>query len=413
MKKYFIILAAIMIIFAVGLCNAAQDPQSKPVPPKLSDVQKKAINASNKFAFNIFKQICEADADTNIFISPFSISYALGMAYNGAAGDTKDSMAAVLQYGNLSDQEINESYKSLADILTTIDPNVMMEIANSIWIRQGFAVLQTFININQQYFDAMVKSLNFDDPMAAKVINDWIALKTHDRIKNVIQPPIYPETYMFLIDAVYFKGKWTHEFDRKNTRPLPFYLDSSTEITRDMMWQESEFRHNFNEDFQAVDLSYSNAGFSMAIFLPRPGKTPDDLITKLNAKTWEEWLAGFNRDMITVTMPKFKMLYKRKLNDDLKALGMGIAFNTMRANFDRMSPGAGLFISKVLHDTFIQVDEEGTEAAGVTTVIMYGLTLMGEETTMTVDRPFVFVIHDNYTGAILFMGKITNPVWQD
>jgi serine protease inhibitor len=411
MRKYSVVLIAIMVSFMVGLCNAAPDQQSKPTPPNLSATQKELVTASNKFAFNIFRQINEAETDTNIFISPFSIHYALGMTYNGAAGDTKDSMADVLQFGDLTDQEINKSYKGLSDILTTIDPNVMMEIANSIWIRKGIRLLKSFTDINKQYFDATATSLNFNDPMAAKIMNDWITEKTHGRIKDVIEVPIKRTHMVFLINTTYFKGKWTYEFEMKNTKPLPFYPDSNTQISCDMMSQENNFMHNFNEDFQAVDLPYSDAGFSMAIFLPRPGKTPDDLIAKLNAKTWEDWLASFNRDMITITMPKLKMLYKRKLNDDLKALGMGIAFDGI--DFSRMTLGGGLYISKVLHDTFIQVDEEGTEAAGATVVVLNGLIPMGKETTMTVDRPFLFVIHDIYTGAILFMGKITNPVWEE
>jgi serine protease inhibitor len=409
-KKYSMLLTAIIIIFAVSLCNAAPDQQSNPTAPELSAVQKKLVTASNEFAFKIFKQICKAEADTNIFISPFSIYYALGMAYNGADGDTKDSIANVLQYGDLTDQEINESYKSLADILTTIDPNVMMEIANSIWLG---STRETFRETCKQYFDAIVGPLGPDASGTANSINRWISENTHNRINNVVSPQIIMANKGCLVNTVYFKGEWTREFDKKKTMPRLFYTDDTVPINCNMMQQENNLRHNFNEDFQAVDLPYSNAGFRMAIFLPRSGKTPDDIITKLNSETWKEWLASYENDKITLTLPKFKVTYARDLINELRALGMGIAFSPGKADFGRISTGWALTIVMVLHNTFIQVDEEGTEAAGVTVIVFDEITPMGKETTMTVNRPFLFVIHDSYTGAILFMGKIVNPVWEE
>jgi serine protease inhibitor len=409
MKKYFALPA--VILFSLIILTCSEKPIVSPEPPDLTAAQKEVIKASNKFAFDIFKQVCSAEPDTNIFISPLSISYALGMTYNGAANDTKEAMGDVLGYGDLTDQEINESYKNLADVLTTIDPETLMEIANSIWYRQDFEVLQKFIDLNQEYFDALVMAMNFADPQSAVTINDWIAEKTHDRITDVIEPPIDPATVMFLINAIYFKGTWKYEFDKEDTEPHPFFLTDGTETTCDMMTQETEFMRNFNEDFKAVDLPYGDAGFSMTVFIPRPDKSLDGLISAMNENSWDSWMAGFSEDTITVDLPKFKIKYDRRLKEDLKELGMGIAFDPMLADFSGINPNSQLCIDDVIHSTFVQVDEKGTEAAAVTVVTV--IESDNGEHYIIVDRPFVFVIHDNYTGAILFMGKITNPVWEE
>ena len=219
-------------------------------------------------------------------------------------------------------------------------------------------------------------------------------------------------TVMFLINAIYFKGSWTYEFDKNDTRTQPFYMSNSSETDCDMMKQENVFSRYFNQEFQAVDLPYGNAGFSMAIFLPRQDKSLDDLISQMNENTWKNWLENFSEDTTILYLPKFRMEYNRILNDDLTALGMGIAFDKDGADFSRINPFIQLFISRVIHKTFVQVDEKGTEASAVT-VVEVGFTSGGQDNYMTVNRPFIFVIHDNYTGSILFMGKITNPIWEE
>lgn len=410
MKKYIVLTAAILLTLVILQCSKTSI-EPPPVPPELTAAQREVISSSNKFAFDIFKEVCAADADTNIFISPLSISYALGMTYNGAAGSTQEAMGDVLGFGDLTDQEINESYMNLAKVLPTIDSKVLMEIANSIWYRQNFEVLQDFIDLNQDYFDAAVTAMNFADPLAAAAINDWIAEKTHNKITKVIQPPIDPNTVMLLINTIYFKGDWTYQFDKEDTHPHPFYLADGSETTCDMMTLETEFSHNYNDDFKAVDLPYSNAGFSMTVLLPDTQKTVDEFISEIDKDTWADWMAGFRKDTIVVNLPKFRIKYDRKLKEDLTALGMGIAFDGSAADFSRINPTASLCIDDVIHSTFVQVDEEGTEAAAVTVVNVVG-TSPGDN-SFTVDRPFVFVIHDNFTGAILFMGKITNPIWME
>jgi serpin B len=312
----------------------------------------------------------------------------------------------------MADTAINESYRDLTKTLTTIDPKVIMEIANSIWYRQGFEVEQDFIDINQEYFDAYVAALDFVNPGAKDIITASIEEKTHAKIRDVIKE-INPPTMMFLINAVYFKATWKYEFDPDDTETEDFHLPNGSVVDCDMMHQENEFLRYFNDDFQAIQLPYGNAGYSMSIFLPREGHSLDGLINQINGATWSDWMASFTMDTTILKMPKFRLKYNRELKKDLTALGMGIAFDPNNANFSRISSLIDLFISAVIHSTFVQVDEEGTEAAAVTVVVMETTSINPDERTIKLDRPFLFVIHDKYTDAILFMGKITNPVWED
>jgi len=396
MSKKLCISILILLGLLVWQCSSKTIDPYIP-PPELSAAEKAMISSSNEFAFNIFKEIVAQETDTNIFISPLSISYALGMCYNGANGLTEDSMRQTLCYGDMTDQEINETYKTLTQTLSTIDPKVIMEIANSIWYKIGFEVEDDFINVNQQYFDSEVTEANFADPAVCDQINAWIEDKTHDKIQDMLDCPIDPDVIMYIINAIYFKGTWTYEFDKDETVEQDFYLADNSYL--------------FTDDFKAIDLPYGNAGYSMAVFLPAEGKTTADFISDLSEENWKSWLDRFTTDSVTLRLPKFKIKYGIELKDVLTALGMGIAFSGM-ADFTGITRLGGIYISRVLHNTFVQVDEEGTEAAAVT-VVEFRETAVEPVKYMCVDRPFVFVIHDNYTGPILFMGRITNPVWEN
>ncbi len=410
-KKLFLIGLLLVAIF-LWQCGDEVVNQPSPGPPNLTAAEKEMIESSNKFSFDIFREIVSEEGDTNIFISPLSMSYALGMTYNGANGETEQAMREVLGYGDLTDEEINASYKSLTEALISLDPMVVFEIANSIWYRSTFSVLDDFIAVNQEYFDAEVAALDFNDPGACDTINGWISQKTHEKIKEVLKPPIDPMTVMFLVNAIYFNGTWTYEFNPDSTTQMEFFTDDVSHITTDMMRQTNVFPRYFNDDFQAVSLPYGDAGYCMTIFLPRWDKSLDDLIAQFNQDNWDNWLAAFTEDTVIFSMPKFKFGYGLLLNNALTALGMGIAFSDGLADFTGINPLGNLFISKVIHKAFVQVDEEGTEAAAVT-VVEVSFTSIGPEQNMTVNRPFMFVIHEKNTGAILFMGKVVNPVWEE
>ena len=411
MLKKLAIFAILILGLALCSCSDEVTTPKHNDPPVLSSVDEKIIYASNEFAFSLFKEVIDEEEDTNILISPLSVSYALGMTYNGAREQTKTDMGTTLGYGSLTDQEINESYRKMTTSLTTLDPLVIFEIANSIWIRNGFPAEQNFIDLNQEYFDAEVANLDFSDENSADIINAWVSDKTHEKIESIVDPPISPTTVMILINAIYFNGTWTYEFDPDNTFEDAFTTSHNQVVQTDFMSESAEYSCMINDVFSAVDLPYGNQDYSMTLFKPRRGKTLDNFLTIFTRENFNSWMSSFEIDSISLKLPKFKFGYGIKLNDALSALGMGIIFTPGLANFNGIAAGWQLFISKVLHKTFIQVDEEGTEAAAVTAVFVE--LSANPEMPYSFNEPFVFVIHEKSTDAILFIGKVINPIWED
>lgn len=373
---------------------------------ELTVSEKKLVQSDNTFSHKIFKKVVEAEPNQNILISPLSISMALGMTLNGANGTTFEAMQNTLEFQNLSLEEINQSYQSLIQLLSGADPEVIFQLANSVWYRNTMTFEQDFIEPVQTYFNASIQPLDFNDPNAKNIINQWVNQKTNGRINEIVDF-IDPTDVMFLINAIYFKGTWTYKFDLTLTYDDFFISPNGTRLPYKMMVQSGNFWYSANSDFQAVDLPYGNGNYRMAIFLPQPQYHVDSLISQFNQQNWDAWLANFSKENGTLEMPKFTLEYKIKLNDVLSALGMGIAF-TGQADFTRMYPPGNLFISRAKHKTFVKVDEEGTEAAAVTSIGI-SFTSTGGGFIMRVDRPFVFVIHEKHSKAILFMGKIVEP----
>ncbi len=362
--------------------------------------------SNNKFGFKVFKEIVKEQTDENIFISPMSISYALGMTFNGADGKTKKEMAEVLEFGNLTNSEINASFKALMEKLMELDPKVMMEIANSIWYRENIDVLEKFKKVNQNYFQAEIRNMDFSEPETIEIINNWVSENTKGKITKVIDE-IDALSMMYLINAIYFKGSWTDEFNKERTHKDKFFISNGKSVSCEMMNTAEENLYFENDDFQAIDLPYGKGDFSMIVILPKKGKDINEFISNLNRENWNSWLTKFSKQSGSLFLPKFKIEYDLEMNDVLKALGMPKAF-TDAANFSRMTKRQKLYISNVIHKTFVDVNEEGTEAAAVTVVEMR-LTSFKPGFSMRVNRPFVFAIKEKETNSILFIGKIVNP----
>jgi serpin B len=367
------------------------------------------VKSINRFAFDVFKEAASSENDTNALVSPYSISSALGMTFNGAGGATKDSIAGTLRYDDIPVKVINDSYKNLDQQIKSINRMISIETANSIWYRGNFEVKKAFLDINREYFGADILPADFADPQVCTQINDWIADKTNNRIRDMLDCPIHSLVMMYIINAVYFKGVWQYQFDSTKTMEMPFYLADGSRSACDMMKQRNEYLYQANNDFQAVEIPYGDGRFGMMVFLPAKSKTIREFIAGLTYENWNKWQSDFTKDSVTLWLPKFRVNYNILLNDALKALGMRNAFGG-NADFSGISEEVGLFISRVLHNTFIQVDEQGTEAAAATVVEFKKGP--GHENTMAVNRPFVYVIHDNVTGAILFIGKIDKPLWE-
>jgi len=397
-----------LIFIGFGLCLANIDKASGQSSHEISLAQ-----SSNKFGFNIFKEIINSKhgKDKNVFISPLSISMALTMTYNGANGETKEAMAKTLELSDMSIDNVNDSYAGLIELLTHLDPDVTFEIANSIWFRQGYEIEKEFIDINHSCFHAQVRNLNFSAPDAADIINAWVDDNTSGKIKEIVSKPIDPLMVMFLINAIYFYGDWTYPFKAKDTQDDEFTLLDDAKTSCKMMHKEQSLSYFENSDFQAVNLPYGDKVFSMTVILPKPEIHIDKLTSMLNNDSWENWLSNFTKQNGSLYLPKFKLEYGLSLVDALKAMGMDIAFAPGKADFSGINEKEKLFISEVKHKTFVRVDEKGTEAAAVTSVGMMTTSLPPQPAfVMRVDRPFIFVISENKSQSILFMGKIIEPV---
>jgi serpin B len=395
---------SILLVAVLTLAACQPDNSVSPIQNELrslSELEKQLVAADNTFAIKLFKEVAETEADSNICISPLSVSLAFGMALNGASGRTYEDMRATLELHGLTEQQINESFRNLMDLLVQIDPDVLLEIANSIWVRQGYPVLQDFLDVNRTYFDAAAYELDFSLPEAVDIINGWIADNTHDRIEDALDR-IDPQVIMYLINTVYFKGLWTYQFAEENTVEAVFHNFDGSLTPCHMMQLEAELSYFETDDFQALDLPYGNQKYSMTILLPKGQISVDDIIAQITPETWAQWIASFDTQLVRVSLPRFTMEYDILLNDMLISLGMGIAFSGA-ADFSRITAGGGLYISRVIHNTFVEVNEEGTEAAAVT-IIEIREVAMGS--AVTVNRPFLFVIRESHSGSLLFMGKV-------
>ena len=364
------------------------------------------VSANTRFGFKLLMDVRAREPGANIFISPLSISIALTMTYNGAVGETQHAMAEVLEIEDLNLDAVNRSNAALRKSLESRDPEVELSIANSIWGRQGVDFNPDFLNRNREYFEAEITSLNFSEPQTPEIINGWVETNTKGKIKKIVQQ-IDPRTLIILINAIYFKGSWQQEFDKSKTRDGIFHLADGSEKRVPMMFREGAYPYFRGGNFEAAILPYGDGDedVSMYIFLPNHDSNLDEFLSQLNAENWASWLSQFHevRDNSMMILPRFKLEYEVKLNDTLKALGMDIAFGG-GADFSGMGPS--LFISEVRHKTFVEVNEEGTEAAAATVVV----GVESAPPSFIVDCPFFFAIYDGRTKTMLFMGTVVEPM---
>jgi serpin B len=371
----------------------------------------KLAAANNGFAFDLLKQIAKEQPGENIFISPFSVSTALQMVGNGAAGETKTEMQHVLKTDGLKPAALNAACKSLNDSLAA-QPDVILELANGIWYQNKFQLKPGFVADNKNFFGAELAGVDFADSGSAQTINDWADHKTHGKVQNVVQFPFDPDMRLLLANAIYFKGKWETPFDQNKTAPRDFHPVGGAAKQTPMMWQKRKFDYEEGDGFQAVRLAYAGDRLQMYLFLPAAGSGPQQLLAGFDGANWrDKILPQFDEREGTLVFPKFKINYEVLLNGPLKDLGMKRAFDADAADFSAMA-GERLVVSKVKQKSFVAVDEEGTEAAAVTTVGITAMSIRVDEPKpfeMIVDRPFLFVIADGPTQSILFTGMVNDP----
>lgn len=378
-------------------------------------VNQKLVAANTKFGFKLFSEVLKQDSSKNVFVSPSSVAIALAMTYNGANGETQQAMAKTLELQGMSLQAINEANAALQASLENpasgkgVDSSrPQLTIANSLWAKQGVPFEPEFLQRNRQFYKAKITNLDFTSPNAPAVINNWVKQSTQGKINQIVDT-IQADQVLFLINAIYFKGKWETPFNKSQTSNQTFYQLDGTSTKVPMMSQNGKYRYYENNNFQAISIPYSKGRLSFYIFLPKQNATKGNLSQEFNAENWQKWMTNFKMREGYIQLPRFKMDYEIELTNALKTLGMGVAFNSS-ANFTQMSR-IPLNINQVKHKTFVEVNEEGTEAAAVTAIgiVTTSAQIPEEPFRMIVDRPFYCAIRDNQTGTLLFIGSIVEP----
>lgn len=368
-------------------------------------------DAVNAFAFDIFRELND---DGNIFISPYSIFTALAMTFEGARGETAEEMAGVLNIEQ-DNTSFHEYMKNLYEVLDNQNEDYNISTANALWVKENLKLLEDYLNIIIEYYGGNATEVDFSNPEeASEIINQWVEDHTNGLIKDLILPeyidPIY--TALILTNAVYFKGIWKVQFDPVNTTNKTFSKSSETTVevpTMNLVETEDYFNYTETDDLQILELPYVGEDISMMILLPKD-KDLTTIIDAFDHNSFSEWRDSMVERNVDIYLPKFKVETKYTLNDYLKQLGMNIPF-TMSANFSGMTGSNDLFIDRVVHKSYIDVNEEGTEAAAATGVVMEFKAVQDEPPRIVFDcdHPFMYLIQHKTTGTILFMGSITDP----
>ena len=365
--------------------------------------------SNNSFGLDIFTKLHEADPESNLFISPFSISTAFGMLLNGSKTETKEEILEVMYLNGWTEEDLNLAFKSLMEVLPALDRKVKLNIANSIWYKENYVVLEDFIQKNKENFSSEVREIDFLDPESVEIVNQWIEDETEGKIKDMIQQ-FDPNTVMLLINAIYFYGEWLNEFDEDETSKKLFYLKGVQSVMCDMMHMEgANLPYYSGNQYQMIDLPYGDSIFSMTIVLPNANNSVDELLTENNiSEIANNFGLMQSTDITALSLPKFKFEYKESLVETLEKLGVKKVFIPGIADLSGINGKRDLYVNEVLHQSFIEVNEKGSEAAAATVIVVLDSSV-GEEAQFIANRPFVFFIRDNRTNSVLFTGKLMDP----
>jgi serpin B len=409
----WLLVALLLASLLTGCASAAQGAELRSdkarLSPNASDADLAELAAGNSaFATDLY-QALRRQTSGNLFYSPYSISSALAMTYAGARGETERQMAATLHY-TLPQARLHPAFNALDASLTSQgkEDTFQLHIANALWGQKGFAFLPAFLDTLAENYGAGLRAVDFVNAVVAarQTINAWVSEQTQDKIKDLIKPGALDSSVrLVLTNAIYFKGKWAAPFEKSSTHDGPFTLPDGGTVSVPMMNQTSSFKYAEGEGYQAIELPYRDSDAAMLIVLPQTGRFDD-----IEAAFSSELVAGITGQLaprsVRLTMPKFTYESEFQLADVLAQMGMPAAFDD--ADFTGMTGQRDLFISQVVHKAFVAVDEEGTEAAAATAVIMRAAAIL-EGVEMKVDRPFLFLIRDTRTGSILFVGRVLNP----
>jgi len=370
------------------------------------------VRANNAFAFAMYKELLKTKGEKNLFFSPMSITAALAMVHLGAAGNTADEIKAAINAKHLSNDELHAAFSVLNGQLNSKEDSAcILRMANRVFARKNFAIKDSFTASTKKLYAAEAEVLDFanDTENSRITINKWIENQTNDKIKDLLQPGVVNHnTAMVLANAIYFKGSWLEAFDRKQTSKQAWTLKSKETTQVDLMFKEENFKFSFSEDIQGTmyaEVPYKGNELSMGMMLPSQVGELGTLQEKINVDVFEKMVSTTHSEKLMLLMPKFKIETEASLKEMLKSLGISEAFGS-GANFSNIADCEDLYLSEVVHKAFVDVNEEGTEAAAATAAL---IALMCMPMEFRATHPFIFFIKENLTGAILFMGHVMNP----
>lgn len=417
MKKTVLFLTLIsvsligMTIFRKDISPVAEDTELSP-----DEIKKHSVpvhESNNIFALKSYRILAESENSKNIFISPYSISSALAMTYAGSASDTETEMSRALEFDEKSEQ-FHRNFGELTGKINSVSErgNIELLVANSLWLSKGYAFLDNFLRINRDYYRTEIAKLNFSDSETSrKTINDWVAEKTRDRITDLIPEGVIDAlTRLVLTNAVYFKAEWEKQFPTHLTRKDKFNTMDGQTLKVEMMNIRDRFRYMENDLIQFVEMPYKEKDASMFVLLPKATNSLSKIEQTLDYEKLQSYEKELEYNDLSIYFPKFKMSLEYELKNLMREMGMIKAF-TNDADFSKMNGNHDLYISAIIHKTFVEVDENGTEAAAATAVVMRLKSVMPdpEYVTFRADHPFFYYIKENSTGTILFAGRVTDP----
>ena len=362
--------------------------------------------ASNDLGFKLLPELIEREVNSNILISPSGLAFALFMLYNGAGGNTRQALCEVFAMHGLTDEEINDACLVLRTSLLSQTDDTVIKIANALWVNAGLRFNDFFVQTIKQFHAAEARALNFNDPTAVTAINEWVQEQTGGKIQVLLErDDVSSSTDCILSSAVYFKGLWATPFPKESTREEPFHVLSGQPRNVPMMQRSGRYQYYRSDEFQVIRLPYDGDRLSMYILLPAEHSSPTELSSRMNSQRWEEWLARMKEESLVLSLPRFELTYEAEMSGPLTALGLGILFGT-EADFSPMGLG-GHYVEKLKHKSRTEVNEEGTEAAAVSAILM-GRSLRRPR-KVAVNRPFFWAIRDDVSRTLIFVGLVIEP----
>jgi len=410
-KNAIVFLAGLAAVILVASCSKNDNPEQDLTPKSitLTEEAPQAIESSNEFGIELFTKVAEEE-NKNLMLSPLSASTALTMLLNGCGGDTYTQLQGTLNYpSGMTISDINQAYKSLVEQLLEADPKVNLSLANAIFYRNGFSVKAPFLNVMDNDYKAEIKGLDFSAPSALTTINKWAGDNTNGKIPKVLDE-IDIDAVMFIMNALYFNGDWSYQFDKSLTQELPFYPDGGNSIDVTTMNGEVGSKISSGNGYKAIEMPYGRTNFTMVVIVP--DGTLGEFYPSFTPQIWNQLTSdidGMDEFSKTIVfMPKFKFDYEKYLNDQLISMGMVDAFSPLGADLSGISDNQ-IYVSFVKQNTFVEVDEEGTEAAAVTTIAIFETSAGPHANRFVIDKPFLFAIRERTTNTLLFIGQVVNP----